>query len=183
MRFSENTSLIWYYQAKPVYAAQDSQALAQIIHANVGLPRCDLTSSSSRLFEQLRHTRARAKQAALEAKVDAPSNSDVAPHIASATLLFTLSVLVILAGILTPFARQQYYDAQIQQLEATYPPIRDPLTSDTLGWTPAPPDAAGSFMVSSNGYAFTSVRCCALSSQNKRRKERWPHGGYYASRG
>jgi hypothetical protein len=160
----ENASLTWYYQAKPTYTAQDSQALAQAIQANIGLPFRDLTSSAKRLFDQVRESHGRTRQAALATKDDIASEASATPPIVSATLIFILCTLVVLAGILTPFAQQQYYGAQIQQMEAAYPQIRDPLTSDTLSWTPTPPDAADSFTFSSNGYVFTSATCCALSS-------------------
>ena len=159
----ENASLTWYYQAKPAYAARDSQALAQTIQTKVGLPLRNLTASSEQLYDQLRRERGRAKQATLETKDDLASEASATPPIVSATLIFVSSTLVVLAGILTPFAQQQYYGAQVQQLEAAYPQIRDPLTSDTLGWTPAPPDNVDTFTFTQDGYASSRVCCFVIS--------------------
>jgi hypothetical protein len=160
----ENASLTWYYQAKPAYAARDSQALAQTIQTKVGLPLRNLTASSEQLYDQLRRERGRAKQATLETKDGPASNSDMAPPVASTAFIFTLSTLIVLAGILTPFAQQQYYGGQMQQLEAAQPQIRDPLTSDALGWTVAPPDKADTFSFTSKGYASERA-CCNVTSR------------------
>jgi hypothetical protein len=72
--------------------------------------------------------------------------------------------LVVLARILTPYAQQQYYSLQIQQLEAAYPQIRHPLTSNTLGWTAAPPDQAETFAFTADGYV-SSRACCDVTSR------------------
>ena len=159
----ENASLMWLYRPRSRRTAQASQALAQLIQSHSGLPLRDLSPASTRLLDQIQHSRSRARQAALAAKDD-DTESNTQPALLSATLIFILSVLVVLAGILTPFAQQQYYGSKIQQLEATQPQVRDSLKADTLGWTPAPPDQAKTFTFTTNGYASERA-CCNVTSR------------------
>ncbi len=155
----ERTSLTWLYQPQPAQAAQASQTLAALVNSRVGLPLRDMSQSAARLSAELQG-RPRRERALAVAPAKGASPKSRAPSLPAAVILVFVSILIVLAAILMPFAQQPYYGAQLQQLEAAQPQIRDPLTSDTLGWKPGPLDAAKSLEFTSDGYVFTSTACC-----------------------
>jgi hypothetical protein len=160
----ECTSLSWLYQQRATRPAQASRTLAALVDARVGLPLRDVSPSAARLAAELQRRPRRERNLAVAPECDAFPESRVPSRPAAATLLI-VSILIVLAAILAPFAQQHYYGAQFQQMEAAQPQIHDLLTADTLGWTPAPTEATKSFVFSPTGYVFTSKACYDSSSR------------------
>lgn len=76
-----------------------------------------------------------------------------------------LTLLLHIAGIMLPYGQQWYFGGQLTHLETAEFAVSNPLTANTLRWTPAPPDAASSFHFTTSGYVFTSDTCCDVNSR------------------
>jgi hypothetical protein len=100
----DHASLSWLYYAESKRTAQGSQTLAQTIQSHITLTLRDLTPGSVRLFNQLQQSDSRARNAALTVKGDDSSQMNPRLLFARATLIFLLSLSVVVAGILTAFS-------------------------------------------------------------------------------
>jgi hypothetical protein len=100
----DHTSLTWLHHARSTRTAQGSQILAHAIQSRISIPLRDLTPGSARLFKQLQQSNGRARNAALAVRDEGLSQINPAPLLASTTLIFLLSAVVVVAGILTAFS-------------------------------------------------------------------------------
>ena len=149
----EHATLVWTQQSTAAQPASTNSTLSDFVTARVAIPLRDLTEGTTRLSAEFQGRTGREREMAFASDAGSIPGMRLL-SMGAAGIFLTLSILVTLAAILTPFAQQQYFGGQLQQLEATHTQARDPLTSDTLGWTPAPPGAADGFAFSSSGYVF-----------------------------
>lgn len=156
----QHASLTWLTYPRHVRESEPGQQLANIVQRHVSLPLRDLTPSVIRLStEAIRRSPWRRSRLL--------ATEDRQPRLPAAAFTFLVSVLVLLAGILTPHAQQWYFGGQAARLEAAPLAVLDPLTTDTLQWSPAPQEALKSFAFTPSGYVFSSptgYACCDLSS-------------------
>jgi hypothetical protein len=104
----EHASLTWLSHARSLRTAEGSQTLAHAIQAHITLPLRDLTPSSARLFDQLRYSGIHGRSTALAAKEEDSSQANPTRLVVRATVIFLLSVLIVVVGILTTFSLWEF---------------------------------------------------------------------------
>jgi hypothetical protein len=156
----EHDSLTWLSLPD---AEASGERLAQIIQEHLNLPLRNLTAGAMRIIRQPAR---RQRQPTLQLTDPRPHNlwEYFAEH-PLATVSLALTLLLLIAGIMLPYGQQWYFGGQLTHLETAEFAVSNPLTANTLRWTPAPPDAASSFHFTTSGYVFTSDTCCDVNSR------------------
>lgn len=158
----QRASFSWLAYPQFVRADEPGQRLAEYVQRHVSLPLRDLTPSAIHLSTEVAQ-RSPWRRSRLLATTDRQVWGVSIPRLRTVVPTLALSLLLLLAGILTPYAQQWYFGGQLNRLEASTTALHDPLTANTLQWTTTQ-DAAKSFAFTPTGYVFLSTTCCDASS-------------------
>lgn len=163
--FGRHASLTWYVDPSNETSASSSARLVQRVQSQTGLPLRDLTPGFIRVNDAVRHSSTYTRNKLLGINTRTFGGTASMPSLRMSALLFCLATLVLLSRVGMPYAQQRYFGGQLKSFESSATALRDPLTSDNLGWTPLPPSVAKGLTFTPNGYLMTiSNACCDAAS-------------------
>ena len=159
----EHASLTWITYPPYVRAGEPGQQLAQLVQTHVTVPLRDLVPGALRIMSDVSR-QSLLRRPMLLAVNDWSFGESSLPRLPIAIVTFALTALILLGGILTPYAQQWFYGGQLTQMETATSHISDPLTANTLQWAPTSANAKNDFAFTPQGYAYQSTSCCDSSS-------------------
>lgn len=159
----EHISLIWLTYPPFMRPEDPGQQLAQSVHDHVNLPLRDLNPGALHISYEVWGLPSWRNSRLLAASAWHVGEAPL-PRWPAAMFGAVLSVLVLLGGILTPPAQQWYFGGQLTRLETATTRISDPLTANTLQWTPTSDDASSDFVFTPEGYVYQPTTCCNAAS-------------------
>jgi hypothetical protein len=161
----ERTSLTWITYPPESDAQDPGKQLAALVQTHLGMPLRDLTPGAICISEDIGSRLFMNVSGLLATNSRNAWWGSYLPRLPAALVTFTLSALILLAGILTPYGQQWYFGRQLTQMEMTKSALRDPLTASTLHWIPgAGYYNAKYFAFTPDGYVVSGDSCCDLSS-------------------